>query len=170
MTRRQLHGQNRRRTRIGGETRGYRPGVCNIGPAEIARRRRAGHVGLLVALVALAALVALDAPPLARLLIAIPAAAAAAGYLQAWLKFCAGFGSRGIFNFAALGAATNVTDASARARDRERARQIGLAAIGIGIAVGIVAALLRCRPLSPATPRAPGQESNRKRTCRGSAR
>jgi hypothetical protein len=26
---------------------GYRPGVCNIGAAEIARRRRAGHVGLL---------------------------------------------------------------------------------------------------------------------------
>ena len=25
----------------------YEPGVCNIGPAEIARRRRAGHVGLL---------------------------------------------------------------------------------------------------------------------------
>ena len=24
----------------------YRPGTCNIGPAEIARRRRAGHVGL----------------------------------------------------------------------------------------------------------------------------
>ena len=23
----------------------YRPGVCNIGPAEIARRRRSGHVG-----------------------------------------------------------------------------------------------------------------------------
>jgi hypothetical protein len=33
----------------------YRPGVCNIGPAEIARRRRAGHVGLLVTVAALAA-------------------------------------------------------------------------------------------------------------------
>jgi hypothetical protein len=26
----------------------YQPGVCNIGPAEIARRRRAGHVGALM--------------------------------------------------------------------------------------------------------------------------
>ncbi len=28
----------------------YRPGTCNIGPAEIGRRRRAGHVGLLATL------------------------------------------------------------------------------------------------------------------------
>ena len=26
----------------------YEPGVCNIGPAEIARRRRSGHVGALI--------------------------------------------------------------------------------------------------------------------------
>ena len=44
----------------------YRPGICNIGPAEIARRRRAGHVGLLVTIVAFAALVVIDAPPLTR--------------------------------------------------------------------------------------------------------
>jgi hypothetical protein len=31
----------------------YRPGACNIGPAEIARRRRAGHVGLLATAVSL---------------------------------------------------------------------------------------------------------------------
>src|SRR4051812_39294356 len=35
----------------------YEPGVCNIGPAEIERRRRSGHVGLLVGLVVFAVLV-----------------------------------------------------------------------------------------------------------------
>ena len=35
---------------------GYRAGTCNIGPAEIAMRRRAGHVALGVAIVALAVL------------------------------------------------------------------------------------------------------------------
>ena len=30
-------------------TASYRPGVCNIGPAEITRRRMAGHVGLILA-------------------------------------------------------------------------------------------------------------------------
>ena len=73
----------------------YQPGVCNIGPAEIARRRRSGHVGVLASVVLLVLLVAIDAPPLARLLVALPAAGAASGYLQAWFHFCAGFGSRG---------------------------------------------------------------------------
>jgi hypothetical protein len=120
----------------------YQPGVCNIGPEEIARRRRAGHVGLLVTLAVLAVLVAVHAPPLARLIAILPAAGSASGYLQAWLKFCAGFGSRGIFNFGRLGETTAVDDADARARDRRRSRQIGLASLGIGIVVGIVAVLL----------------------------
>ena len=53
---------------------GYRSGSCNIGPEEIGRRRRAGHVGLLVTLALLALLVAIDAPPLWRLALALPAA------------------------------------------------------------------------------------------------
>jgi ferric-dicitrate binding protein FerR (iron transport regulator) len=121
---------------------GYQPGVCNIGPEEIARRRRAGHVGLLVTLAVLAVLVVSHAPPLARLIAILPAAGSASGYLQAWLKFCAGFGSRGIFNFGQLGETTAVENADARARDRRRSRQIGLASLGIGVAVGIVAVLL----------------------------
>jgi hypothetical protein len=120
----------------------YRPGVCNIGPAEIARRRRAGHVGLLVTIAAFAALVAIDAPPLARLILILPAATAASGYLQAWLKFCAGFGSRGIFNFGPLGDTQQVVDEDARARDRARAKRIGLASLAIGVAVGVVAAVI----------------------------
>jgi hypothetical protein len=120
----------------------YRPGVCNIGPAEIARRRRAGHVGLLVTVAALAALVAIDAPPLARLILVLPAAVAASGYLQAWLKFCAGFGSRGIFNFGPVGDTHQVVDEDARARDRARANRIALASLAIGVAVGVVAAVI----------------------------
>ena len=120
----------------------YQPGVCNIGPEEIARRRMAGHVGLLVTLAVLAVLVVLHAPPLARLISILPAAGSASGYLQAWLKFCAGFGSRGIFNFGPLGESTAVGDADARARDRRRSRQIGLASLAIGIVVGIIAVLL----------------------------
>lgn len=120
----------------------YQPGVCNIGPEEIARRRRAGYVGLLVTLAVLAVLVVINAPPLARLIAILPAAGSASGYLQAWLKFCAGFGSRGIFNFGPLGESSAVGDADARARDRRRSRQIGLASLGIGIVVGIIAVLL----------------------------
>jgi hypothetical protein len=121
---------------------GYQPGTCNIGPAEIARRRRAGHVGLGAAIVVLVVLVAIDAPPLSRLLVALPAAAAASGYLQARLRFCAGFGSKGIYNFGELGQTVQVEDVEARRRDRARATQIGLASLAIGVAVGIAAVLL----------------------------
>lgn len=117
----------------------YRPGVCNIGPEEIARRRRAGHLGVIATLITLAALVAIDAPPLARLLVALPAAGAATGYLQAWLKFCAGFGSAGVFNFGPLGRTVKIEDAEARRRDRMRSMQIFLGALAIGIFVGVAA-------------------------------
>ena len=120
----------------------YQPGVCNIGPAEIARRRRAGHIGLVATVGLLAALVVVDAPPVARLLVALPAAIAASGYLQARLRFCAGFGSAGVFNFGELGGTEQVADADARRRDRAKARQIGLASFGIGLAVGVAAVLL----------------------------
>lgn len=120
----------------------YRPGACNIGPAEVARRRRAGHVGLVATAVPLAVLVAIGAPPAARLIVALPAAAAASGYLQAMLHFCPGFGSRGVFNFGPLGQTLDVADDDARARDRSRAIQIGLASLAISAAVGVGAAFL----------------------------
>jgi ferric-dicitrate binding protein FerR (iron transport regulator) len=121
---------------------GYQPGVCNIGPAEIARRRRSGHVALVATFALLALLIAIGAPPLARLLLILPAAAAASGYLQARLRFCAGFGSRGVFNFGELGPMHEVADAADKARDRARARQIGFAALVIGAVVAVIAVLL----------------------------
>lgn len=128
--------------RIRGLQTPYQPGICNIGSAEIARRRRAGHVGSITTLVALVGLVAMGAPPLTRLVIAIPAAAAASGYLQARLRFCAGFGSRGIFNFDALGHIERVVDPDARMRDRRRSNQIAMASLAVGVVVGGAAALL----------------------------
>jgi hypothetical protein len=120
----------------------YEPGDCNIGPAEIARRRRAGHIGLVASLALSAALVAVDAPNWTRLLIAIPAIGAASGYIQARLKFCAGFGSLGVFNFSEVGPTERVADDADRARDRSRARQIGAASIAIGLAAGLIAVAL----------------------------
>src|SRR5262245_60974255 len=86
----------------------YVPGVCNIGPREIRRRRMTGHVGLAATVALLAVLIAIGAPPIARLLVALPATLAASGYLQAWLKFCAGFASLGIYNFGETGDSVTV--------------------------------------------------------------
>jgi hypothetical protein len=120
----------------------YQPGVCNIGPAEIARRRRSGHIGLVASVVLFAVLVAVGAPPLARLLLVIPVAISASGYLQAYLKFCAGFGAAGVYNFGDLGTTDKVAEAANRALDRAKATRIGLASFAIGFAVAIVAVLL----------------------------
>ena len=123
----------------------YIAGTCNIGPAEIARRRQAGHVGLVATVALFVGLVAIGAPQPVRLAVALPAAAAASGYLQAFLHFCAGFGSRGMYNFDDLGTTQLISDPASRARDMLMSARIGIAAVAIGVAVGIVAALLPLR-------------------------
>ena len=122
----------------------YAAGRCNIGPAEVARRRRFGHAGTLVALAGLLAAVAINAPAWARLLLFLPAAGAAAGYLQAALRFCADYGWRGVFNFGSARhhRTTTVADAAARRADRRRALLIGAASAAVGAAFAILALLL----------------------------
>jgi hypothetical protein len=123
-------------------TTGYQPGVCNIGPDEIRRRRNSGHAGVVASLAWLGILLAVDAPAVARLTIAVPATIAASGYLQARLRFCAGFGAKGMFNFGPLGSTDTVADADDRARDRAKATRIGFTSMAIGLGAGILAALL----------------------------
>jgi hypothetical protein len=120
----------------------YMPGACNIGPAEIARRRRVGHAGVIATVALAAALLALDAAPAWRLLLALPASLAAAGYLQAWLRFCADFGWRGVYNFGTLGHQERVAAEEARAQDRRRALLVGAASGAIGLAVALLSLLL----------------------------
>jgi hypothetical protein len=120
----------------------YEPGVCNIGPTEIRRRRMAGHVGLVAAVALLVLLVAAGAPPITRLLVLVPAAVSASGYIQARMRFCAAFGSAGIFNFGGSGDAVSVADAEGRAADRRRALWIGITSAAIGTAVAVLAVLL----------------------------
>ena len=90
-----------------------------------------------------AVLVVIGAPPIIRLLVALPAAVAASGYLQAYFKFCAGLRvARRVQLRRVVGETHQVADAEARRRDRVRAIQIGAAAGVIGLVVGIVAVIL----------------------------
>ncbi|HET6748245.1 MAG TPA: hypothetical protein VFL71_03205 [Actinomycetes bacterium] len=120
----------------------YVPGTCNIGPAEIAMRRRVGHAGLVATAVLAAVLLLLDAAPAWRLTLGLPAALAAAGYLQAWLRFCANFGFRGVYNFGALGHEERVAVEEARAQDRRRALAVAAGSVLVGLATALLALLL----------------------------
>ncbi len=120
----------------------YQPGVCNIGPQEIARRRRAGHVGAIVTLAVLVVLLVPPAPPPWRLLIALPAAGTAVTYLQAILHFCVGFARLGVFNFGELGTMSRIRDDVALRADRAKAARMIAAGCAIGLAVGILAVLI----------------------------
>jgi hypothetical protein len=127
------------------EAAGYQAGACNIGPAEIARRRRTGHVGLAISLALIATFVWLDAPTWVRLIVFLPAAVGAAGYLQAHFRFCADYGWRGVFNVgerAGHDRTTTVVDPQARHADRRRAMLISAGSGVIGLVVTLLALAL----------------------------
>jgi hypothetical protein len=117
----------------------YVPGSCNIGPAEIALRRRAGHTGLVVTAALGVALLRSDLPRAWRLTLAVPAAGAASGYLQARERFCADFGWRGVHNFDRRGQEQPVAGDNALAQDRRKAMRIAAASAAIGVGVALVA-------------------------------
>jgi hypothetical protein len=117
----------------------YVPGSCNIGPAEIALRRRAGHAGLVVTAALGAALLRSDLPRAWRLTLAVPAAGAASGYLQAHERFCADFGWRGVYNFDRRGQEQPVAGDDALVQDRRKAMRIAAASAAIGVGVALVA-------------------------------
>ena len=125
----------------------YVPGACNIGPEEIALRRRAGHAGVAVTAALAAALVRSGSNPAWRLVLALPAAGAAAGYLQARQRFCANYGFRGLYNFESRGHEQPVPGTSgaaaaaveAREEDRRRSLQITATSASIGLGVALLA-------------------------------
>ena len=124
---------------------GYQPGVCNIGPAEIRRRRQFGYLGIAGSVALGGLLVVVNAPPMVRLLVALPAAAGLEGLIQARLRFCAGYGMAGLRNLGELGEAESVEGAQARAADRRGALRIHALSLAGGVAAGVAFALLARR-------------------------
>lgn len=118
----------------------YAPGACNIGPAEIARRRRAAVIGAIGTVALCAVLIASGTAPgdLGRLLVGLPLTGAAIGWIQAQRRFCLAYGFAGTFNLGAIGEMHRVADAAALAADRRAA----LAIAAQGVTIGLAGALL----------------------------
>ena len=110
---------------------------CNIGPAEVARRRQSAIVFTVVAALVAVALVAFDAPPIGRLILFPFATGAAITWLQVVHRFCVAFGAFGLENFGRLGGEVRV-DTAQRAADRRRALQLVLEGSVIGTIVTLM--------------------------------
>ncbi len=117
---------------------GYQAGVCNIGPAEIARRRRGAVVALGIAAVVAIALVAFHLPDISRVVVFVPLAGGIVSFEQARRHFCAGFALAGIRNFGRLGTVEQVVDPSAVAADRRSASIMVAYSAAIAAVVTIV--------------------------------
>jgi hypothetical protein len=76
---------------------------CNIGPAEIARRRRLAALLTIVTAFVIAAVLAARVPTLGRLMVFPFASAVGVTWLQVFRKFCVHFGAFGLENFGDLG-------------------------------------------------------------------
>jgi hypothetical protein len=116
---------------------------CNIGPEEVARRRRSAIAFTVVAAVVAAGLLALDVPPVARLAMFPFATGAAVNWAQVVHRFCVAFGAVGIENFGRIGEEHKV-DREQQAADRRRVVQLVLEGSLVG---GVVTLALVAAPV-----------------------
>ena len=120
----------------------YRPGVCNIGPREIAKRRAFGIAGIVSSVVLAIALVAIDAPDIARAIVLIPLWGAFVSLEQARRKFCAAFAYAGIRSVNGSDATESVGNAADLAVDRAAARRMVAYCGAIAAAIAAVFVVL----------------------------
>ncbi len=109
----------------------YVPGTCNIGPAEIRRRRVVMYLGLFLSLITLMSFNASHASRTDRLSIILPALVFSIGFVQTRHKFCLAFGFLGTFNFGKVGALSKVQSKEDKAADRKMAVRITLEALAL---------------------------------------
>jgi hypothetical protein len=110
------------------------PERCNIGPDEIARRRRIAIVMSVATAAVAVALVAAHAPVWSRLLLWPLTAGTTVTWLQVVRRFCVRFGAFGLENFGRLGGERKV-DPSTRAGDARKAAEMILQGILVGLVV-----------------------------------
>ena len=122
----------------------YIPGVCNIGSAETAVRKRTGWIGAASTAVLGTLLACFKVEEIWYALLVIPSTVSATGFIQARMHFCAAFGLMSLFNFGSeVGKTDTVMQAEFRALDGKKAWQIlGYASL-VGILVTLVAFLLK---------------------------
>ena len=120
----------------------YISGACNIGPAEIKRRKQGAYLGGALYLIVSISLIASDASRSARLWVFLPAALFAVGYIQSKRKFCVAYGFLGIFNFEKLGKTTKIIVNQELKADRKYAIKLSVQALLLAIILTLLTILI----------------------------
>jgi len=120
----------------------YQAGVCNIGGAEVARRRQVAILGGVLFLALALYSIIQNFSPIATLVLLAPASIFAIGFVQSRKRFCLAYGLMGTFNFQKLGSITKVEDKVALAADRRMAFQIIVQSMGLALILTSIVALI----------------------------
>ena len=120
----------------------YQAGVCNIGGAEVARRRQVAIFGGVIFLALALYSIIQNFSPIATLFLIAPASIFAIGFVQSRKRFCLAYGLMGTFNFQKLGSITKVEDKAALAADRKMAFQIIVQSMGLALILTSIIALV----------------------------
>ena len=117
----------------------YISGACNIGPAEIQRRRQGAVIGAIAFSLTVFLLIANDAPTTTRLISFIPALLFTVGLIQSRRKFCVAYGFLGVFSLEKLGATTKISINQDLKADRNYAIKLLLQSV---LAAAVLTALV----------------------------
>ncbi len=124
------------------ESSHYIPGMCNINPVEIKRRRQSGYFSLAVAATGVGLFVYLHAAWPYFLVLFIPLFIGTLGLLQARSKFCVAYAAAGKQHADNEDDAMTIDDTSAKKADNLKARTLYLKALVIALPATIALCLL----------------------------
>ena len=120
----------------------YIAGACNIGPAEIKRRRQGALIGAILFAITTLLFVLTNAPTSTRLLVFIPALLFTVGIIQSRRKFCVAYGFLGVFNLEKLGATRKITINQDLKADRKYAIKLLLQSVFTAAVLTALVALI----------------------------
>lgn len=120
----------------------YLAGACNIGPAEIKRRRQGALIGAILFAFTTLLFVITNAPSSTRLLVFIPALLFTVGIIQSRRKFCVAYGFLGVFSFEKLGATRKITMNQDLKADRKYAIKLLLQSVFTAAVLTALVALI----------------------------
>ena len=120
----------------------YLAGACNIGPAEIKRRRQGALIGAILFAFTTLLFVITNAPTSTRLLVFIPALLFTVGIIQSRRKFCVAYGFLGVFSFEKLGATRKITMNQDLKADRKYAIKLLLQSVFAAAVLTTLVALI----------------------------